>query len=220
MLAWFVCMCSSYSCCCRTLACPGSDEGQRVECGVRPLLPSTDSPRQWRGHEREAGRLYQCMTACFSSLCVHMVWLVRVPFSTALETGWRDGRPRATRLHPPFFHASRHSPHPPTPTLPGHIYYPTPQSATMADKGPVTIRSRKFIRNALLARRQMVSVHWPRPSPPLLPSSLLPCHAFVRREYNHSRLSAPPLTYHRSLTCSTPAVPTCPRRSCKRSSQG
>ena len=26
----------------------------------------------------------------------------------------------------------------------------------MADKGPVTIRSRKFIRNALLARRQMV----------------------------------------------------------------
>ena len=28
----------------------------------------------------------------------------------------------------------------------------------MADKGPVTIRSRKFIRNALLARRQMVSV--------------------------------------------------------------
>ena len=29
-------------------------------------------------------------------------------------------------------------------------------SGTMADKGPVTIRSRKFIRNALLARRQMV----------------------------------------------------------------
>lgn len=28
----------------------------------------------------------------------------------------------------------------------------------MADKGPVTIRSRKFIRNALLARRQMVRV--------------------------------------------------------------
>ncbi|GAB5030645.1 40s ribosomal protein [Nannochloropsis oceanica] len=26
----------------------------------------------------------------------------------------------------------------------------------MADKGPVTIRSRKFIRNALLARRQMI----------------------------------------------------------------
>jgi len=26
----------------------------------------------------------------------------------------------------------------------------------MADKGPVTIRSRKFIRNSLLARRQMV----------------------------------------------------------------
>ena len=31
------------------------------------------------------------------------------------------------------------------------------QGVIMADKGPVTIRSRKFIRNALLARRQMVS---------------------------------------------------------------
>lgn len=27
----------------------------------------------------------------------------------------------------------------------------------MADKGPITIRTRKFIRNALLARRQFVS---------------------------------------------------------------
>ncbi len=45
----------------------------------------------------------------------------------------------------------------------------------MADKGPVTIRSRKFVRNALLARRQMVSVQRLCPQPP----SLFPCHAFV-----------------------------------------
>ena len=74
VLAWFVRMSSSYSCCAARLpraTDAGSDsKGGCVELRHRPLLPSTDSPRQWRGHEGEAGMLYRCMTACFSSLWV------------------------------------------------------------------------------------------------------------------------------------------------------
>lgn len=64
-------------------------------------------------------------------------------------------RPPPVLLRPPPSPPA--APHIPTyilthPTDPHTMTY----SGTMADKGPVTIRSRKFIRNALLARRQMV----------------------------------------------------------------
>ena len=75
VLAWFGCTCSSSYSCCRTLA-QGNDDcgdrGQRVELRrsralVRSCRPQT-AQNTGEGHEGQAGMLYQCTTACFSSL--------------------------------------------------------------------------------------------------------------------------------------------------------